>query len=82
MRKLKWDHGPPPSSKHPYRDSALVYLALAGLVVVITAVSGGSVVKGIVAGLIVFAAATAYSWWRVRERLRQQERQELERRDR
>jgi hypothetical protein len=46
------------------------------LVVVITAVSGGSVVKGIVAGVIVFAAATAYSWWRVRERLRAKEREE------
>ena len=76
MRKLKWDHGPPPTSKHPYRDSALVYAVLAVLVVVITAVSGGSVVKGIVAGVIVFAAATAYSWWRVRERLRADERKE------
>jgi O-antigen ligase len=76
MRKLKWDHGPPPKSSHPYRDSALVYAVLAVLVVVITAVTGGSVVKGIVAGLIVFAAATAYSWWRVRERLRAKERDE------
>jgi len=76
MRKLKWDHGPPPSSSHPYRDSALVYAVLAVLVVVITAVSGGSVVKGIVAGVVVFAAATAYSWWRVRERLRAKEREE------
>jgi len=76
MRKLKWDHGPPPKSNHPYRDSALVYAVLAVLVVVITAVTGGSVVKGIVAGIIVFAAATAYSWWRVRERLRAKEREE------
>ena len=75
MRKLKWDHGPPPKSSHPYRDSAIVYAVLAGLVVVITAVTGGSVVKGIIAGVVVFAAATAYSWWRVRERLRQQERE-------
>jgi len=75
LRKLKWDHGPPPKSAHPYRDSAIAYAVLAGIVVLITAVTGGSVVKGIVAGVIVFAAATAYSWWRVRERLRQQERE-------
>jgi Flp pilus assembly protein TadB len=76
MRKLRWDPGPPPTSKHPYRDSALVYAALAGLVVVFTAATGGSIVKGVVAGVVVFAAATAYSWWRVRERLRRQEREE------
>ena len=77
MRKLRWDVEPGrSSSKHPYRDSALVYAGLAGLVVVIAAATGGSVVKAVIAGVVVFAAATAYSWWRVRERLRRQEKTE------
>ena len=77
VRKLRWDVEPArSSSKHPYRDSALVYAGLAGLVVVIAAATGGSVVKALIAGLVVFAAATAYSWWRVRERLRRQEESE------
>jgi Flp pilus assembly protein TadB len=74
VRKLRWDTEPAKTtSKHPYRDSAFVYAGLAGLVVVIAAATGGSVVKAVVAGVVVFTAATAYSWWRVRERLRRQE---------
>jgi Flp pilus assembly protein TadB len=77
VRKLRWDVEPArTTSKHPYRDSALVYAGLAGLVVVIAAATGGSVVRAVVAGVVVFAAATGYSWWRVRERLRRQENSE------
>jgi hypothetical protein len=75
MRKLRWEmHEPTTSSKHPYRDSAIIYGILAGLVVVIAAVTGRSIVKGVIAGAAFFAAAMAYSWWRWREKLRKQER--------
>jgi Flp pilus assembly protein TadB len=77
VRKLRWDMEPAKSSStHPYRDTAVVYAGLAGLVVVVAAATGGSVVKALIAGLVAFAAATAYSWWRVRKRLRRQEKRE------
>jgi hypothetical protein len=69
MRRLRWL---PPKGKlppHPYRDSAILYGALAVLVVV-AAASGSSVVRALVWAVAVFVVATGYSWWRVRERLR------------
>jgi predicted tellurium resistance membrane protein TerC len=70
MRRLRWL--PPKGSlpPHPYRDSAILYGVLAVLVVVVAAASGGSVVYGVIWAVAVFVAATGYSWWRVRERLR------------
>jgi Flp pilus assembly protein TadB len=73
MRKLRWGGPASNSSKHRVRDTALVYAFFAGLLVVITAVTGGSIVKGVVAGAVVFAAAMVYSWWRWRTELRRQE---------
>jgi hypothetical protein len=76
MRKLRWEMHEPTASKHPYRDSAIIYGILAGLVVVLAAVTGRSIVKGVIAGTVFFAAAMLYSWWRWRDKLRKQERGE------
>jgi Flp pilus assembly protein TadB len=73
VKKLRWEVPKADGSKHRVRDTALVYAFFAGLVVVITAVTGGSVVKGVVAGAVVFVAAMIYSWWRWRDQLRRQE---------
>jgi Flp pilus assembly protein TadB len=73
VRKLRWETPSSNDSKHRVRDTALVYAFFAVLVVVITAVTGGSIVKGVVAGAVVFVAAMIYSWWRWREQLRRQE---------
>jgi heme O synthase-like polyprenyltransferase len=76
VKRLRWQLYERTLPKHPYRDSALVYGGLAGLVVVIAAATGGNVVKAVIWAAAVFVAATLYSWWRVRERLRSQERGE------
>lgn len=73
MKRLRWDVQQPAASKHPYRDSAIVYAFMAGILVAVTALTGGSVVKGVIVGLIVFVVATAYNWLRVRARLRRRE---------
>jgi hypothetical protein len=82
MKRLRWDSPVVDHArrvpKHPYRDSALLYGALAILVVVIAAATGGGIGRAIFYALAVFVVATAWSWrsWRIRlreERARQDE---------
>ena len=75
---------PAAPSKRPYRDSALIYAGCAALYVVIVWASGGAllpkfhprtdgwphfVVGAFALGVGCFLLATAYSWWRIRQRL-------------
>ena len=57
---------------HPYRDAAIIYGCLAVLVFVLGAATGRSLWKTALVAVAVFAGATLYSWWRVREKLRKQ----------
>ncbi len=70
MRRLRWDTPERPVPKHPYRDSALIYAGMAVVLFAVVVATGGSAVRGIVAAAAVFVAATLYSWWRWRTRLR------------
>jgi O-antigen ligase len=74
MRRLRWPSHEVTLPEHPYRDSAIIYGCLAALLVVVAAVAGRSLVKAAIAALVFFFAATLYSWWRVRQKLRAQER--------
>jgi Flp pilus assembly protein TadB len=56
--------------KHPYRDTVLVYGALAILVVVVAAATGGSVGRAVLYAGVVFVFATLWSWRTWRNRLR------------
>ena len=75
---------PTPPSTRPYRDSALIYAAFGALFVLIVWVTGGAllprfhprtdgwphfVVGALPLAVGLFLLATAYSWWRVRQRL-------------
>ena len=73
MKKFRWETPARTIPKHPYRDSAVLYAALAGVFVGATAVTGGDVPRSVFVALALFVAATAYSWWRWRERIRRQE---------
>ena len=55
--------------RHPFRDSAIFYGVLAVVIVVVAALTGGNVTKGVVIGVVFFLAATGWSWWRYREQL-------------
>ncbi|HSL63119.1 MAG TPA: hypothetical protein VK874_00550 [Gaiellaceae bacterium] len=68
-RRLRWDRPEPPTPKHPYRDSAIAYFALAVIVVLAAWATGGSIGRALVWGVAAFVVATAWSWWRWRERL-------------
>jgi hypothetical protein len=58
--------------RHPFRDSAIFYGVLAIVIVIVAALTGGDVAKGVVIGVVFFLAATGWSWWRYRERLDQE----------
>jgi len=58
-----------PLPKRPYRDSALLNVALAAIVVVFAWLTGGDVVNALAVGAAFFVVATAWSWWRFRQRL-------------
>ena len=61
--------------KHPYRDSVIVYAVLAGIVVLVAVLTGGSLERAILIAGVAFVIATVYSWWRWREKLKAQERE-------
>jgi hypothetical protein len=68
-RHLSWGLPEAPLSKHPYRDSMLVYGFFAVLVVLLAWITGGSIEKAIVIAAVVWAAATLWSAVRLRQRL-------------
>ena len=74
MRRLRWPSHEASLPSHPYRDSAIIYACLAAIIVVIGALAGRSLVKVTLLAVAFFVVATAYSWWRVREKQRAQER--------
>lgn len=60
--------------RHPYRDSALLHGVLAVVIVGVTLLTGGNAVTGALVALAYFVIATAWSWVRFSQRLRQAER--------
>ena len=72
--RLRWESPARPLPRRPYRDSALLYGLMAAAVVVFALVTGGSLVRALVVGVFFFLVATAWSWRRWRERLREEER--------
>jgi membrane protein implicated in regulation of membrane protease activity len=60
-----------PLPRRPFRDSAIFYGVLAGMIVVVSILTGGGVARGLAIGVAFFLVATAWSWWRFRQRLDQ-----------
>jgi hypothetical protein len=61
-----------PVPQRPYRDSAIFYAILAACVVGVAFATGGDLVRALIWGGAFFAVATAWSWWRFRQRLEEQ----------
>jgi hypothetical protein len=75
MKKLRWQFPERELPKHPYRDSALVYAFLAGIVVLVAVLTGGSLERALLIAGVAFVIATVYSWWRWREKLKAKDRE-------
>jgi CubicO group peptidase (beta-lactamase class C family) len=59
-----------PIPAHPYRDAALVYAAMAVVLVIVATATGGEALRALLAALIFFTLATGWSWWRFRARIK------------
>lgn len=70
VRKLRWDppSTPPTGGRNPYLQAAAINGVLAVVVVLVALATGGSAVRALVAVAVAWAAGTAYSWWRIRQR--------------
>jgi hypothetical protein len=75
VKKLRWQMPDREVPKHPYRDSALVYGFLAGIVVLVAFLTGGSLERALLIAGVAFVIATVYSWWRWREKLKARDRE-------
>jgi hypothetical protein len=67
------ENGPMPAkrrSSRPYRDSALLYGAMALVVIVIGLATDGGVLRSLGIGVAAFVLATGWTWWRMRVRER------------
>jgi hypothetical protein len=73
VKRLRWDSPDRdrPVPKHPYRDTALVYGALAVLLVGIALATGSGLARALITAAAVFVAATLWSWRLWRNRLRE-----------
>jgi hypothetical protein len=68
-----------PLPKRPFRDSAIFYGVLSVLFVLVVWATGGAVlpkwddgqreIGGLLIAILFFLVATAYSWWRFRQRI-------------
>ena len=63
---LRWGAEEPKPIKHPYRDTMIVYAALALVIVGFAAITGGSLGRAVLIAALFYVAATAWSllWWR------------------
>ncbi len=75
-QRLRWGVPEQPPPKRPYRDTLLVYGALAVLVVVIAWATGGPLGKSVLIAAAFFVVATAWNIWRWRIRLRDEARRQ------
>lgn len=69
-RRLQWGVPEAPPPEHPYRDTLIVYGALAILIVLVAWLTGGAVGKAVVIAAFFFVVASVWSLYRWRRRLR------------
>jgi Flp pilus assembly protein TadB len=73
MRKRRifvWPSEAPREVKHPYRDTLIVYGALAVVILLFAAATGGNIGHALVIAVFFFIAASAWSLLAWRRRLR------------
>jgi Flp pilus assembly protein TadB len=69
-RRYAWGVPEAPPTKHPYRDTMLVYAVFAVVIVLVAWATGGAVVRAIVIAAFFYVAASLWSITRWRMRLR------------
>jgi predicted alpha/beta-hydrolase family hydrolase len=57
-----------PAPPRAYRGSAVLHAILALVILVVAAISGGSLVKALLVAVAYFLVATGWTWFRFRQR--------------
>ena len=57
-----------PLPRHPYRDSAILNAALACALLLLAWLTGGELERAVLVAAGFFLVATAWNWWRFRQR--------------
>jgi hypothetical protein len=65
-----------PLPRHPYRDSAIFYAVLAGILLGVTYATGGGMWRAVLVAVGFFVLATAFTWLRFRNKLAERARKE------
>ena len=68
-RILRWELPDTPPPKRPFRDSLLMYLVFAIIIVVVAWLTHGDVGRAAVVAGLFFVVATGWSWWKWKQRL-------------
>lgn len=61
-----------PLPRHPYRNSAIFYGLLAGVVIGFGVLTNNALMETIVIAVVFFVLATGYTWWRFRQRIQRE----------
>jgi len=69
-KRLQWAPPEPRPPERPYRDAAILYAVLSVVIVLIAWLTGGGIARAIGIATVFFVVATAWSFWRWRDRLR------------
>jgi hypothetical protein len=77
-RRLEWGVPEAPPTKHPYRDTLIVYAGLATVVVLFAWITGGAVGKAALVAVGFFVLASSWSLYRWRALLRAESRRSAE----
>ena len=62
-----------PLPKRPFRDSAILYAAITIVFVLFVFITGGKMSVAIPVALACFVLATGYAWWKLKQRLEEEE---------
>ena len=62
-----------PLPKRPLRDSAILYAAITIVFVIFVFITGGKMSVAIPVALACFVVATGYAWWKLKQRLEEEE---------
>jgi nicotinamide riboside transporter PnuC len=58
-----------PLPRRPYRDSFVLNVVLAAIILVLAWATGGDLVRALGFAAVYLVVGTAWSWWRFRERI-------------
>ena len=67
-----------PRAQRLFRDSALLYAGMAIVFVVLVFITGGNMAVAIPVALGCFVVATGYAWWKLKQRLEEEQRRQRE----